>query len=177
MSTLTRSLNSMKQIQLTQGQFAIVDDADFGWLNQFKWCARWDKHTKSFYAIRHTSSIGGKQPTVLMHRLIMGAAPGTQVDHENHNTLDNRRSSNLRIATPTQNAQNRRKRSDNTSGFVGVSWHKRDKKWMARTCVNGKLKHLGSFETAELANNARTAAAKQLHGEFYLEDINDGVAA
>ena len=99
----------------------------------------------------------------------MNASKGLRVDHENHDTLDNRRG-NLRTATAAQNCHNRRKPRTNTSGFIGVSWHKATRKWRAHINVNRKIKHLGYFSTAELANEARVLAAKTIYGEFYYEE-------
>jgi len=100
-----------------------------------------------------------------MHRLIMNAQPGEQVDHINHNTLDNRKPE-LRLCTKSQNQHNVGKRQDNTSGFKGVTWHKRDQKWQARIMKSGKDKHLGNFDTPELAYEAYCRAAAELHGQF-----------
>lgn len=80
----------MGLIPLTQGQFAKVDDEDFAWLSQWNWRAHYSPCSKSFYAMRSApSSEGGA--AIYMHRLILGAQKGQQVDHESHDTLDNRR--------------------------------------------------------------------------------------
>jgi len=95
----------MKRIPLTQGKFAIVDDADFEWLSQWKWRARKDYNT--WYAIRRVVR-GSCRTTTSIHRQIMEAKPGSQVDHRNRDGLDNRRC-NLRFCTNAQNAMNQRK--------------------------------------------------------------------
>lgn len=151
----------MKRIPLTQGKFALVDDADFDWLNQWKWHAHWD--TWNWYAQR-TGPRGksGKRPTIPMHAVIAGcSAP----DHKNRNTLDNRRS-NLRPATASQNGMNRNFQSINTSGARGVSWDKRQKRWSAQIRFQGKLKWLGYFSQLKAAASAYKMAASQLFGEF-----------
>lgn len=102
-----------------------------------------------------------------MHREIMGLSIGDQreVDHINGNRLDNRRC-NLRLATHEQNMHNARRRKDNSSGFKGVSWKVRDRKWYAAIEISGKRIHLGVFDTAEEAHVAYCGAADRLHGEF-----------
>lgn len=120
-----------REIPLTQGQVALVDTSDYEWLSQWNWQAHWAKHTRSFYAVR-TSYQGGHKMSINMHRLILGLLSGDprKGDHANRNTLDNRRE-NLRIADSFQNAQNASRRSDNSSGYKGVCWHKPTGKWSA----------------------------------------------
>lgn len=91
----------MKRIPLTQGQFAIVDNKNYKWLLQYKWCAIWCEKTKSFYAVRGSNRVNGKQYTISMAREILGLKKGDnrQADHINHRTLDNREI-NLRIVSP-----------------------------------------------------------------------------
>lgn len=158
------SESSYRTIPLSQGQFAIVDAADYEWLNQWKWYAAWRKSIKSFYAARMEK----KTRLVLMHREILGLSKGDkrEGDHvESALTLDNRRS-NLRVASHAQNSQNKGLQANNKSGFKGVSWAKRQKKWTAHIGANGKHKNLGYFADPEEAHDAYCAAAKALHGEF-----------
>ena len=163
----------MREIQLSQGQVAIVDDEDFESLNAFNWCADWSAGTESFYAVRSVSIGGGKQTTIRMHRLITGAPKGMHVDHINKATLDNRRA-NLRVCTNSENLRNRGKQADNTSGFKGVVWHKASGKWHARIGLNGKLKHIGYFDNILDAAAAYDKAAAELHGDYAR---HNGVAA
>lgn len=93
----------MKKIPLTQGHFAIVDDADYEWLNQWKWRAK--KAAYLSYAARSVR-VNGKTETVYMHRLIMDCPKGKEVDHANRVTFDNRRD-NLRICERSENQKNR----------------------------------------------------------------------
>ena len=155
----------MKQIQLTRGQVALVDDEDYAALYKFKWFAWWEKKTRSFYALR-TAGVGESPSSIRMHRQLLDAPEGIQVDHYNHNTLDNRRE-NLRLATSQQNTRNSKQRSDNASGYKGVDWHKQPSKWRASITVDGKQRTIGHFTTKELARDAYVAAAKSLHGDFY----------
>jgi hypothetical protein len=149
---------SYRLIPLTQGKNAIVDAADFEWLNQWNWNACWNGNIKNWYA-RRTLRFHG--PHVYMHAQIAGE----NSDHINRDTLDNRRR-NLRKATASQNQCNHRKRSDNTSGFIGVVWDKRERKWSARIGARGKTHFLGYFSSAKDAAEVRDSFAKRLHGEF-----------
>jgi len=130
-----------KEIELTRGLVALVDDEDFDELSKFNWHAM--KSRSNFYASRRAS---GK--VIRMHNMIVPPPDGFLVDHINKNSLDNRRC-NLRLATRLQNVLN----SDlkRTSQFIGVSYKERDKKWTARI-------GLGSFESeAEAAEAVRRA--------------------
>ena len=154
----------MKEIPLTQGQVTLVDDEDYEWLSQWKWCAAWDVRTRSFRACR-TEILDGKRHPRTMHGLIMKTHPGQEVDHVNHNTLDNRRE-NLRLCDHCQNQANQRKHADSKSPYKGICWHARHKKWMATIHVRGVHTHLGYFKTPEEAARAYDAAAKERWGEF-----------
>ena len=98
----------MKKIELTQDQYAIVDDADYDWLNQWKWFAY--KHRRgNFYAARMSPTKNGSRFYIRMSREILGLEHNDkrQGDHIHHNTLDNRRA-NLRICTNAENLKNRK---------------------------------------------------------------------
>jgi len=155
-------------IPLTQGQWSIVDASDYDYLMQWKWSARWNKSTQSFYAIRNSSRAAKEgRHTVLMHRYIIGLekSDSRKGDHKNRNTLDNRRG-NLRMATNSENLQNSKTPIHNKSGYKGVSWRKNGQRWIAQIGINGKNHHIGRFHTAEEAYAAYCASAKKLHGEF-----------
>jgi hypothetical protein len=103
----------------------------------------------------------------LLHRVIMGiitgvmpAYPEYEVDHENGNGLDNRQC-NLRLTTKGVNLQNKRRYSNNTSGCCGISFRASHGTWRARIAVNGKEKHLGTFENEHDAIAARKDAEHQ----------------
>jgi hypothetical protein len=158
---------SYRLIPLTQGQFAKVDAVDYDFLTQWKWCAQWDPKSGQFHATRCYWVQGRKSVKhVQMARLIMGNPVGMEVDHANGNTLDNRRSTNLRLATHAQNCQNRRRKSDNTSGVKGVHWNKESRKWRARIMAHGKRKLIGDFGSLADAQAAYAVAAREAHGEF-----------
>ena len=104
------------------------------------------------------------------HRLIwlilQGTWPQREIDHINGYGLDNR-FENLREATRRENGRNRKKHKNNTSGFRGVYWHKKARKYHARIKTNEKRIHIGLFNTAEEASEAYEASAKRLFGKFY----------
>jgi len=151
----------MKEIPLTKGKVAFVDVVDYDYLSQWKWY-----YGAKGYAVR-TDYSGEKPQTILMHRIILQRCgfEFIQVDHRNHNTLDNRRK-NLRPATKSDQQHNTRKRSDNTSGLKGVTKHKQTGKWRARIMIRGKQKYLGSFRDKHEAAEVYEKAAKQYFGEF-----------
>lgn len=154
----------MKYIQLDKGQVAIVDDEDYDYLSQFKWYA--SKERGRYYATRGNKVINWvrqKPALIKMHREIMNFPEGMQVDHINHNSLDNRKS-NLRICTVRQNLMNRKPKANRISKYLGVDHN--GCSWVARIGVNWESIHLGSFETEEQAAKAYDIAARQHFGEF-----------
>jgi hypothetical protein len=164
----------MKQIALSQGKFAKVDDDDFERLNAVKWCAKWNPKTISFYAVRTIRS-GEKRSRILMHREILAAAPGQLVDHRNHKTLDNQKS-NLRVCSSSENCQNRLPRITSETGFKGVGRKSRGStRWYARIRAEGRIIHLGYFSTPQEAAMVYDVAAIRYFGEFAL--TNAGLVA
>ncbi len=148
----------MKTLHLSRNRFALVDDRDFEWLNQWKWC-----FNTSGYAVRVPRVNGEKRPTIYMHAEILRAPKGMHVDHINRDKLDNRRS-NLRIVTPSQNQFNRRIQSNNTSGYKGIEWFARTGKWKVCIGVMRKLIHLGYFSDINDAIEARAKAEIRYFG-------------
>jgi hypothetical protein len=147
-------------IQLTQGHEAVIDVADVHLIEGRNWSYRaaW----KTGYA---------QAGAVIMHRVLVNAPAGMQVDHINGDGLDNRRA-NLRLATPSQNSQNIGKRRTNTSGYKGVSRCANSPKWRAQIRsadktqgCNGKV-YLGVFDTPEQAYAAYCEANRRLHGDY-----------
>lgn len=146
-----------KQIPLTQGKYALVDDEDFDYLNQWKW-----HYGRGGYACRGSGHKG--YPAIYMHRLIMNTPQGMQTDHINRDKLDNRRN-NLRICDASQNRANIGKRINNTSGYTGVARFRRVK-WQAYINKGGRRFSLGHFQTKEAAARAYNEKALELFGEY-----------
>jgi hypothetical protein len=157
----------MKEINISRGKKVFVDDEDFNILSQHKWNACCDGISKNFYARRTARVPGGGWMAISMHRFILGnKCIGFVVDHKDGNTLNNQKI-NLRICTRSQNGANRKIQKNNTSGYPGVS--KSRNKWQANIMVNKKSKHLGVFETPEMAYNAYKLECKKAFGEFFKE--------
>ncbi|MCI0392234.1 MAG: HNH endonuclease [Acidobacteria bacterium] len=152
----------MIEVPLTKGQVALIDDEDAERVLAHNWCARKDRGI--WYAVR-TYRRGQGTAYMLMHRLILNAPPGMETDHINRNGLDNRRL-NLRLVTTSQNQWNRARNFNNQTGFKGVCWHKRRKKFYAKTQQHGVALHIGSFDTAIEAARAYDATTRLLRGEF-----------
>ncbi len=150
----------MKRIELTQGQLATVDDEDYSELNQKKWYAC--KWKRSYYAHAKTEIAGER---ILMHRVIMNAPKELQVDHADGNSLNNQKS-NLRLCTKSQNCMNSQIRSDNTSGYKGVSWDEERRKWRVLIIKNGRNIRLGRFFCLIKAAKTYDVAARKYFGEF-----------
>ncbi len=159
----------MKQIPLTQGYVAIVDNEDYEELSKHKWCVLRTKN--GLYAARSTrKKEGNSGAMVYMHRQILGALPSENVDHTNHDGLNNQRM-NIRICTTVQNCANRRKRRGCSSTFKGVCWKKNCAIWYAQIYRDGKQYHLGTFVDECDAARAYNVAALDYFGEFAL--LND----
>ena len=141
-------------IPLTRGRHVIVDEDDWEELRKHKWFAQWNRYTKSFYA-RRWSFEGGRH-AVEMHRAIVCLAKGDgrEVDHLDHNTLDNRRN-NLRVVTRRENCGNRRDQSPYGSGITLKHDCPRARPFRAAALVRGKYTHIGHYSTAEEAREAR----------------------
>ena len=148
----------MKKIELTQGQFALVDDEDFKYLNQWKWCAC--KKTNGFIAVSNII-LNGRRKSIKMHRVLMNTPPKMEVDHIDHNQLNNQKY-NLRNCTHKQNLFN--KRSFGLIKYKGVSF--RGKYIRARININNHEIHLGYFQTQELAAIAYDNAARCYFGKY-----------
>ena len=150
----------MKEIPLTRGKVALVDDEDYERVSKFKWHC-----TSEGYAATTLPRLNGHRKTVWMHRYIMNAPDGIEVDHVRSGGLDNRRE-NLRLASHTQNTMNRPSDRGSLSRYKGVSFFKDGKKWHAEIQAHGKRIYLGRFISEIDAAIAYNEAAKKHHGEF-----------
>lgn len=146
------------------GFIAIVDDDDFEQINQYKWFlqrgyARRQQHV--YLGVNKYENV-----TFSMHRMIMGLTdPKIEVDHINHNKLDNRKC-NLRICNRNGNVQNTSSCRNSSSKYIGVCWDKRDKVWIATVKHNGKQVYRAYFKNEVDAAKERDRVASIYHGEF-----------
>lgn len=148
----------VRTITLTRRYVALVDEADYEFLSQFKWFATGESKCWVYAA---TNKGSRNRP---MHRILMGEPIGFKVDHWDGDTLNNRRS-NLRVCSNAENIRNMKIRGG-TSQFKGVYWNKDRKHWRAQIMLDYKKRNLGGFSTEEDAARAYDAAALRLFGEF-----------
>ena len=166
----------MKEIELTQGYKALVDDEDFERVSQFRWHAVVEKskgknkRLRSVYAQRALPRENGKQHKERMHRFILGVGAVVEVDHKDSDGLNNQKD-NIRKATDEQNAQNMRKQENKTSRFKGVYWYKLRNCWRAKIRVKGVLKSLGYYKEERNGALAYDEAARKFFGEFALTNF------
>lgn len=155
----------MKEIPLTQGYVALVDDEDFERVSAHKWRAHVISKTPNVlvYAVRSLTRIERKRKHIYMHHFILGAKALT--DHLDDNGLNNQRE-NLRPATYSQNIANARKRGGCASPYRGVGWRKDIQKWTARITKDGVEYRVGYFREECDAALAYNLKAYELFGEF-----------
>ena len=139
--------NTYKEIPLSMGKVALVDTEDYELLSSMPW--HYTKSTNTGYA-RNTGI--GKE-SLYMHNFLMKTPKGMQTDHIDGNGLNNRKA-NLKIVTYSENQQKAQLRVDNKSGIKGISFHKKQKVWMAHKKINNKNNFLGSFKDKNDAINA-----------------------
>jgi hypothetical protein len=139
---------------VASGRIVLIDDRDLETLAPKRWIFH---HGYIQFATGRT--------TMLLHRVVMNAPKGIQIDHINGNPLDNRRE-NLRFCNPSQNRANSRRSPKNTSGFKGVHWDRKWGRWVSMIRVNGKKIYLGSSDDPAKAHKLYCEAAKEHFGEF-----------
>ena len=149
----------------------LIDTADLGAASSIpgRWGAKWSKKTQSYYVgyNKHGES------TFSLHRVIMCFPEGQDIDHLNHDTLDNRRSVNLISGSRSANGLNRRgPNPGNRSGFRGVRWDPSMKRWRTRVELLGKTYHFGSFRDSAEAGRVCALAIEKL-----LSDVRKGRCA
>ncbi|MEW6126703.1 MAG: HNH endonuclease [Acidobacteriota bacterium] len=154
---MTGQRETIKQIPLTRGRVAIVDAEDYSWLSQYKW----------FYSSKGYASTKINYKHIYMHRMILDAPKGLEVDHINLDTLDNRRQ-NIRLATKSQNQANCPKHNGTQSTYKGVhiANNKHKKAWQAQTTFQGRKYSFGTFENECHAAMVYDIYAKDMFGEF-----------
>ena len=141
----------------------LVNLEDFDNLSRFRWYC--SEVSGLSYARRYS-----KDKTIYMHREIMGVTdPNIEVDHIDRNGLNNTRT-NLRLVSSTINQFNTRIRTDNTSGFRGVSWHIPTQMWITRIRIKGTNTHLGLFKTPEEASEVYQRKLQEIQKEKYRYD-------
>jgi|SRR6516164_8637231 len=133
----------VREIPLTQGKFALVDNEDYQRVRQYEW-----KYESHGYA---RASINGKQ--IRMHQFILPSEEG--IDHIDHNKLNNTKG-NLRAAGKSANGLNR------SNSDAGISWRNQRKRYEVKIMLHKKSYHIGTFETIEGARAARSRARKKL---------------
>lgn len=153
---------------LKTGEKILMDQSDWFIFNKFR--HRVSRFSGGYLQLRWWKD--GKDCSALFHRLLLGAKSGQVVDHINGNRLDNRRS-NLRLCSQKQNVQNQRKRrSDNTSGYKGVRFHQN--LWYALVHKDGKQISSKGFKDKLDAVRAYNEMAKRYYGEFAaLHDVGE----
>lgn len=155
----------MKEILLTQGKVALVDDERYEELSWYKW------HFSDGYAKRTMYRDGKKCQWRMQWSVVGKPTSGLVADHVNRNRLDNR-IENLRICTRLENSKNRGVDNRNSSGYKGVYKQvnmirgKRYEYWRVQISSDGKVTTKGSFKTAREAAKAYNKLARRLHGEF-----------
>lgn len=153
----------MREVELRNGGVALVDDEDYEEISKGKW---WANGKGGHLYAQRSKKVPGTQRvrTLMMHREIMKAPDGMDVDHINGNGLDNRRE-NLRVVAHWQNLHNAGKPSSNTTGYKGVAYFPPTDRWAAHIGIRGKQRCLGYFATKEGAARAYDAAARRMVGE------------
>jgi len=152
-----------RRIYLGEGQWTILYHEDYYRLRNYRWVVHGGGH--NLYAVRLKFTGPNTSMMLSMHREIMNAKDERLVDHRNCDSLDNRRS-NLRFATRAENMQNRRKRKNTSSRYMGVCLCKQTGKWTSIIVYNKKSIWLGRFDSEVAAARIYDEAAKKYYGEF-----------
>jgi hypothetical protein len=162
-----------KEVQLTRGYVALVDDEEYRAVSMHSWHVKvYVRKDGSKLVYAETSvKVGFKKwTTKRMHRMVLNAAPETIIDHIDGEGLNNQKS-NLRFATQFENTRNARAKTSIlrmavTSNFKGVHYDVERFAWVSRIRLRGRSKFLGRFATEVEAAQAYDSAAKEIFGEF-----------
>jgi hypothetical protein len=149
----------MREIQLTTGGVAMIDDEDYARIARYSW-----RLNRKGRPVR-TTHAGGRSICTEMHRFILEPPPGVRVDHIDGDPLNNQRA-NLRLATAAENSRNRRSLPGSSSRFKGVTWNRQCGKWQAGIKVSGRQIHLGLHVQEDAAARVYDRAAREHFGEF-----------
>ena len=162
----------VKEIPLTQGYVALVDDDIYDEVSRYNWSAC--LKGRGIYGQRGVPTKNGRR-TQYLHRLIWFLKTGErpkELDHINRNGLDNR-IENLRLSNHSGNGSNRNLRQQpKTSQYKGVSWDYVNKKWVAQIHANSKQTKLGRFKSEDEAALAYDRAALDRFGDFAYTNAN-----
>src|SRR5215475_684153 len=162
--------DGLVRIPLTGGFATLINEADWPLVDPYTW--RTLRQGTRYPCAKTWVREGAIRRAIFMHRLILNAPPDLQVDHKNHDTLDNRRS-NLRLVTPGQNQANQRALGG-TSRFRGVRWFKN--RWQAAVMLRGHVHYLGRFvdeEEAARAVDRTLRAVWSEHARLNFPDVGD----
>lgn|GEM_PF-959969 len=134
-----------------------------------RWCAKYDRGTRSYYACSTRWEMVDGEPKLVSYGLqtiIANTIKGYYVDHEDHDTLNNRKY-NLRIVTMPNNATNRKsKNSNNKSGYRNVCWVKSKEQWVVQLSINGKNTRLGWFDDVDEAGEYAEKMRQKYYGKY-----------
>ena len=156
----------MKKLKLKNcDEYFLIDDCDFEIVNKYKWRTNSDGYPCRTINFKINGKWYSREQPVYWE--IMNRKYGEIYDHINRNILDNRRK-NLRLATRSENLMNRPPPKNNSSGYKGVAFNKKEKKFRAKIRFNNKSYELGSFKTAREAALAYNKKAKELTPFAYL---------
>ncbi len=158
----------MREIPLTKGYVAIVDDEDYAALAGDRWFVIDQGLRRYAWRWEYARDGRGTRRRLIMHRLIVQAPSHLEVDHIDGDGLNNQRS-NIRLCSKSQNQGNQRIRSG-TSRYKGVHWSAGKLKWEAKikVSVDGRklTRYLGRYADEAEAGRAYDAAARERWGEF-----------
>jgi hypothetical protein len=156
----------MQHIPLSQGQVAIVDDADHPALADFRWSYRAERDGRQGYAVRH-HKVDGKDRLCYLHREIMRPPDGHEVIFRNGDRLDCRRE-NLCVVTKQEARQHHlRARSNSQSGIKGISYNRRPRTWSVDIYRNGQAWRVGTFLTLKEAQDAHQEALRRENPDLH----------